>query len=176
MAAPTSNTKVTSIDQFISGFNGGTRLNRFEVTSSCLDYNRPYHIRAAQIPGAYISAIGLNYFGRTIELPGERVYQPWQVTILDDTGSQKVYDNFKKWQHNIGNRDLKTYVNIDEAFTCNFTVKQYKTDSDTVEKSFTLFNVWPIQVGPIELDMSKDNQLCQFTVTFAYSHFDYNPV
>ena len=173
--------KVTSIHEFIQGFNGGTRLNRFSVTSSCEKVSRPFHMRSAQIPGAFMSSIGLNWFGRTIQLPGERVYQPWVVTILDDTDTQEVYSEFESWQHAIGNKDEGTFVNLANAFArsvttpkgCDFTVSQYRADSDGIDKQFRIFSAWPISIGPMELDQAKDNMLCQFSVTFAYTHFDY---
>jgi len=173
--------KATSIHGFINGFHGGTRLNRFMVTSSCLGINRPYHVRSAQIPGAVISSIGLNWFGRTIELPGERVYQPWTITILDDYGTgYEVHSKFESWSHSIANKNTHTLVGLQNAFQagaapnglgCQFLVEQFRTDSDRVEKDFILYNAWPVQIGPIELDQSKDNQLVQFSVTLAYSHF-----
>jgi hypothetical protein len=173
--------KVTSITEFIDNFNGGTRLNRFTaISENCTRLNRPFHMRSAQIPGAQISSIGLNWFGRTIELPGERVFEPWTFTILDDSLDEEVYSDFEAWQHAIGNKDQNTFVNLANSFRslsggkgCDFVVKQYRADGDAVEKQFKIFNAWPIQIGPIELDQAKDNQLCQFTVTFAYSHFDY---
>jgi len=39
-------------------------------------------------------------------------------------------------------------------------------------KSFKLKNCWPIQVGPLQLDMGVDNQLSMFNVTLAYTHFE----
>jgi hypothetical protein len=176
---PANNTN--SIENFINGFHGGTRLNRFIVQSSCPAVNRPFHIRAAQIPGAVISSIGLNWFGRTIELPGERVYQPWVITVLDDAGDgYELHSQFETWQHSIGNKNEFTHVQLANAFQkpssinglgCQFDIRQYRTDSDEEEKDFILYNVWPLQIGAVELDQSKDNQLVQFSVTLAYSHF-----
>ena len=176
-------TNGSSIHEFINGFHGGTRLNRFMVTSTCVDLSSPFHIRSAQIPGAAISAIGVNWFGRTIQLPGERVYTPWAITVLDDSGADyELHSYFERWQHSIGNKDENTLVELKHEFHprslangagCNFTIKQYRADSDFVEKTFTISNAWPVQVGPIELDMSKDNTLTQFTVTLAYTHFAY---
>jgi len=176
--------KVGNINDFIKNFNGGTRLNRFLLRAAGpgkLRVDAQYHCRATSIPGAYISAIGLNWFGRTIELPGERVYAPWSVTILDDFGTGEFYSEFEAWQHAIGNKDQYTFVNSPNAFAssitsakgCDFIVEQYRADSDVTEKSFKIFNAWPISVGPIELDQSVDNKLVQFNVTFGYTHFDY---
>lgn len=173
-------TQGRNISEFLNGFNGGLRVNRFEVTSSCARVSQPYHIRSATIPGGQMSTIGLNWFGKTIEIPGERVYAPWAITVLDDNGSQEVHADFESWQHYIANKDLNTFVNVNGARSegpafkgCNFTVKQYLTHDDKAEKEFILYNVWPVQVGPIELDMSKDNVLSQFNVILMYTHFAY---
>lgn len=169
-----------TINEFIEGFNGGTRLNRFQVTSTCSRLSRPYHVRAAQIPGSTINTIGLNWFGRTIEVPGERSYVPWAITILDDTGTSEVYNSFVAWQHAIGSMSTDSFVKIRNSTTgasndrgCDFKVVQFSTHDDTIEKSFTLFNVWPIQISALELDMSKDNFLGQFNVILTYTHFSY---
>ena len=57
----------------------------------------------------------------------------------------------------------------------SWTVSQYSTNCDTPlpGRTFTLYNVWPISVGPIDLDMSADNTLASFAVTLAYSHYTY---
>jgi hypothetical protein len=169
-----------TVNDFIEGFNGGTRLNRFQVNSTCNRISKPYHVRAAQIPGSTINTIGLNWFGRTIEVPGERSYTPWAITVLDDTGTSEVYNSFVAWQHAIGNMDTNTFVKIRNSTTgasndngCNFNVIQYSTHNDFIEKRFTLYNAWPVQISALELDMSKDNVLGQFNVVLAYSHFSY---
>jgi hypothetical protein len=173
-------TQGRNISEFLNGFNGGLRVNRFEVTSSCTRLSKPFHIRSATIPGGQMTTIGLNWFGRTIEIPGERVYAPWPITVLDDSGTQEVHSDFEAWQHYIANKDMNTFVNVNGARTagtspkgCDFAIRQYLTHQDTGEKTFTLYNVWPVQVGPIELDMSKDNVLSQFNVILMYTHFSY---
>ena len=43
-----------------------------------------------------------------------------------------------------------------------------------IKIAFKLFNVWPIAVGPLTLDMSQDNVLNSFAVTMVYSHYTYD--
>lgn len=103
-----------SITDFIAGFNGGTRPNRFKVTgtigpstSSNNSGNATspgsktvaggqaavssgfteFHVRTASLPEAVLGAIGVNWRGRTVAYPGDREYKPWQITVLDDTNS-----------------------------------------------------------------------------------------
>ena len=177
---PTGN----NIHDFITGFHGGTRLNRFKVQTTCTSLNEPFHITAAQIPGSVVSSIGVNWFGRTIQIPGERAYQPWTITVLDDSGADyELHSYFESWQHAIGNKDVNTLVNLNNAFTaistvngngCRFYIDQYRADSDIIDKRYILWNPWPVQIGPVELDMSKDNQLTTFNVTLMYSHMSYD--
>ena len=44
-------------------------------------------------------------------------------------------------------------------------------NSDTSIRTVTLLNAWPVQVGPITLDMNAANQLGSFQVQIAYTHF-----
>ena len=56
-----------------------------------------------------------------------------------------------------------------------WTVKQFSLNADTAlyGRAFKLFNVWPIGIGPLVLDMSQDNTLASFAVTLMYSHYTY---
>ena len=95
-----------SITDFINGFGGGHRINRFKVTgniptingdginlnTSTPNYNSPsfkteitdFHVRAASLPTSQLGVIPVNFRGRTVNYPGDRIYQPWNIVIIDD--------------------------------------------------------------------------------------------
>lgn len=173
---------ISTISTFLQGFKGGARSNRFYITTdncgaagSKLDANAlKFHVRAASVPGAAVRPIGLNWFGRTVNIPGERIITPWQVTVLDDRGSKSLYNTFKAWQKELASYTDELKFNIDSIKACKMTVQHLKTNTDEVNKTFNLFQVWPVDVGPFVLDMNQDNVLSSFTVTLSYTHFTYN--
>jgi hypothetical protein len=177
------------ISEFIGGFNGGTRLNRFAVTGNIgaapgLIATGPlftsFHIRSATLPEAIVGEIPINYRGRTVSYPGDRIYKPWNITILDDTGAlNNLHKAFHDWSNKINAHEdnINTVSNgvttPRNNFATNWTVKQYDPNGARVIKTFNIQNCWPTIVGPIQLDMAQDNTLAQFAVSLMYTHFTY---
>lgn len=169
-----------NISEFIGGFNGGTRVNRFKVTGaigangSGVQFG-PYHVRSASMPEAILGNISVNWHGRTVNYPGDRAYKPWNITILDDTGSGALlYKAFHDWHNVINNHDANTYTNLNSPkanFASNWTVEQLDANGQATIKSFSLKNCWPVGVGPLELDMGKDNTIGAFQVTMLFTHY-----
>jgi hypothetical protein len=181
-----------SINDFINGFKGGTRLNRFEVIGNIGPGNAtnnlttPFHIRSASLPEATVGAITINHRGRVVNYSGDRTYLPWQITILDDhaggaTDKENLFKKFHDWHDNINSHggNITTFPvgkNPSSLWSSSWVIKQYETNCNTAlpGRTFTLFNVWPIGVGPLTLDMSQDNVLASFAVTLNYSHYTYD--
>ena len=166
------------ISDFIGGFNGGTRLNRFEVTGSIgaesgLSDFTPFHIRSATLPEAIVGEIPINYRGRTVNYPGDRTYKPWEITILDDTGEDTLYKAFHNWHNVINDHDSNESINIDPGshFATDWSVQQFDPNGSDVIREFSLKNCWPIGVGQLPLSMNEDNQLGAFSVTMLFSHY-----
>jgi hypothetical protein len=184
-----------SINDFINGFKGGTRLNRFAVEGSIQpgipgNANKvtAFHIRSAALPEATVGPIAINHRGRTVTYPGDRIYQPWQITVLDDHAGgnndpENLFKMFHDWHDRInshtGNKTTFTQdtgQNPNSLFSSSWIIRQYEVNCDTPlpGRTFTLFNIWPIAVGPLVLDMSQDNVLGSFAVTLMYSHYTYD--
>jgi hypothetical protein len=174
-----------SIDDFIQGFQGGTRTNRFIVEGSIGDANSNYgnftafHIRATNLPSAKMGIIPISYRGRVVNYPGDRTYDPWQIVVLDDTDSTNLYDSFHNWHNsinnhstNISNGNIGTvdgYVN----FGNDFTVTHLDVNGGQASgRKFTLKNAWPIEVGPIALDIGQMDTLVTFAVTFVHTGYE----
>jgi hypothetical protein len=163
---------INSITDFVKNFGGGSRVNRFSVTSSCSAFSGTpaFHIRAATIPGANVTPIGINYMGRTINIPGERVYEPWNITVLDDKSPSAFYNNFKTWHTNIVSIGDEIKIDTSKISGCNWTVTHFNNAGGTA-RTVTLTDVWPVVVGPLVLDMSQDNVLATFDVQLLYTSF-----
>lgn len=198
------NTNNQSITDFITEFKGGTRSNRFRVNGSILKYDTNrlgssdqkltnFHIRSASLPASIIGAIPVNYRGRTVFYPGDRSYQPWNITVLDDrqasknhTGRQNtktLFDLFHDWHRRINDHQSNTDANKtnkpllpDQHFATDWHIEQLDTNGrQTPLRRFDLKHCWPAAIGPLEFDMSQDNTLMTFSVTLLYSHYEIIP-
>lgn len=186
-----------SITDFITTFSGGTRLNRFKINgkigstspSSLEDGGGVFYIRAASIPDSNIGAIAVNYRGRTVAFPGDRAYKPWNIVILDENPKENsnfnLHKRFHEWHDRMSGNEsnlsdqsnpLLHFSNQSPIYGSQWSVEQLDTNGPTVIRKFELHNCWPAFVGPIELDMGKDNTIASFMVTIVYSHYTYVPL
>lgn len=189
-----------SIADFINNFSGGTRVNRFYVTGTIQNsyaqqqQQQPqqvstatrqvtrFHIKSATIPESIINPIAVNWAGRTINFVGDRSYAPWNIVVLDDTGTNNtLYKAFHEWQKTINDHENNKSNNTSTAApvrikgffaTSDWTVQHLDPDANVNIKKFTLKNCWPVAIGPLQLDMSQDNTIAAFAVSMRYSHYE----
>lgn len=178
-----------TISNFIDSFAGGTRLNRFRIRGTIGSTNvqqgvfTDFHVRSASLPSSTISPIPISYRGRVVSYPGERTYDPWIITVLDDnpktSQNKTLYTAFHNWMEEInshaGNISSSNINNNPRTAFANstWTVEQLDPNGTAPLRTMTLFHCWPVQVGPLQLDMSQDNILNAFSVTVAYSYYTF---
>jgi hypothetical protein len=171
-----------SIDDFIDGFGGGLRPNRFLVIPTfpsgvTLTNANAYSffIRAAALPSSDLAVIPIAYRGRTFKMPGARTYTPWQMVVLDDVGGE-LWDVYHLWSSKIlkhkSNKIASSGTNMDDfsSLMASHTIKQLDING-TTEKTVVLNKCWPSEVGPVEFSMADNENYVTFTVTLEYQYF-----
>lgn len=164
-----------SIGSFINAFNGGTRPNRFRIsgTSPAGNIAIETHCMASTLPDSTLGVIPLPFRGRIYKFPGDRDYQPWNITILDDVGENDVYASLHAWSEIFNNHETNlaaTRKHITQ-YSTDLTVSLLDHNSGTELRTFTLHHAWPISVGAVELNMATANAPITFPVQLAYSYF-----
>jgi hypothetical protein len=164
-----------TITEFINGFNGGLRTNRFVVNSPKIGGDKPFHIRAASLPAVSTSVIQVPHRGRVFKMPGQRSYAPWSITVLDDTGTNALWKTFYNWANVIQNHVSNTSGATNLDFTDQmspFTIKQYNFNGNVPTKTVVLNRAWPSEVGEIRLSADDAESLSSFTVQLEYQYID----
>ena len=173
---------IHQLSNFINAFQGGTRPNRFRITgtstvpgttSVATGLFRETHCTAATLPESIVGIIPIPFRGRVYKFPGDRTYNEWNVTILDDIGTSATWKFFHDWSNQFNNHDTNVSVSREQKdqFCKNLTVQLLDHQQDTIIRTMQLLNAWPAQVGPVTLDMNAANQLGSFQVQIAYTHF-----
>jgi hypothetical protein len=165
-----------TITEFINGFNGGLRTNRFVVNCDKAGFgqDRPFHIRAASLPAVSTSVIQVPHRGRVFKMPGQRTFAPWSITVLDDTVSNDLWLFFYNWANTIQNHVSNTSGASNGDFTdqmAQFTIKQLTLNGSN-KKIVTLNRAWPSEVGEIRLSADDAESLSSFTVQLEYQYID----
>ena len=164
---------------------GGARSNLFEVTIEYPDLlglptdpdgpkaTGEFLIKAAEIPASNLGNIPVPFRGRVLPVAGDRTFDPWTVTVINDNNF-KIRDAMEKWSNFIN--DLQTsqgIVNPEDYQTSAF-VKQLSREGEenpgTIDilREYRFEGIYPNVVSSIPLDYGATDQIEEFQVTFNY--------
>lgn len=170
---------INEIKQALKG--GGARPNLYKIIFPEGDNGIPADIsrrasvlcKAAAIPGGELGEIIVDYVGRQIKLPGDRIFNDWSATIYCDR-DQLIYKGFQDWNGKFNdfetNQALDDYENLLSSVV---TIQQLKKDG-TIVGEWELHDVWPATVAEITLDQTSRDTISEFEVTFKYNWFKRN--
>ena len=162
---------MASIDQFKAQLlGGGPRANRFRVFIPRSGEKIEFLCQSAQIPAANIGVIEQQFRGSILKMAGDRTFEPWTVTIINDV-EFSARTAIEAWQTGIqeldsGEGDTTLDYLVDRAF-----VEQLNKD-DTVLAKYEFFNMFPTSIGAIDLSYETVDALETFDVEFQYSHWN----
>ena len=155
--------------------NGGARPNLFEATVfnpivGDADGQFRFVCRAAQIPGSTIPAIDVPYFGRQIRMAGNRTFEPWTVTVINDENFS-VRNTLEQWMAAINGHESNTQVSpqVDYKAADSEVVHYNKAGGSIAKYKFT--GLFPTELSAIELAWDSNDQIEEYTVTFAYDYW-----
>lgn len=169
---------MSNIDIFKSRLTGGgARANQFSVslnpprgiTTELVPEAANFMVKAAALPGQTITEIPVNFRGRQLFVAGDRTFETWTTTILNDTDFA-IRDAMEKWMSGIN--DLETSVGLSavELYTSDIVVRQLDRDN-AILKSYVLKTCWPTAIAPIDLNMDTVSEIETFDVTWRYTSF-----
>jgi hypothetical protein len=163
---------------------GGARPTLFEVTvagplnlgealdQASLNQFR-FVCRSAQLPPSALGTIEVPYFGRKIKLAGDRVFQSWQVTVMNDEDFS-IRSMLEKWSNALNTIETNIRRPSSELnYKSEIEVKQYgkNGNSGLPLRSYKLIGAFPTVISPIDLDWNSTDQIENFTVTFEYDYW-----
>ena len=174
---------MASIDEFKAFLDGGgARANQFRVTlttptgiaTGLPTANASFLIKTASLPGQTITDIPVNYRGRILYLAGDRTFEPWTTTVLNDAEFD-LRNGIERWMSGIN--DLETSIGQTDVsrYTADLLVEQLDREENTL-KSYTLRGCWPTAINAIELNMDTVSDIETFDITWRYTYFSASSV
>jgi len=166
---------MATIDEFKAYLEGGgARANQFRVTltSPVGEINgelASFLVKTTSLPGQTITDVPVNYRGRILYVAGDRTFDPWTTTVINDTNFE-LRDGFERWMNRINELRFSTGVNNVSDYTADLTVTQLDRDDNPL-KRYIMRNCWPTNVGSIELNYDTVSDIETFEVSWRYTHF-----
>ena len=178
-----SNRSIVDFKQKLTG--GGARSNLFEVeieypesinvttgSEGPKEFGK-FMIKAAEIPASNLGNIPVPFRGRVLPIAGDRTFDPWTVTIINDTNF-RIREAMEVWSNSIN--DLQTSQGLINPvdYQTSAKVKQLSRQGGvdpgdiTVLREYRFEGIYPNVVSEIALDYGATDQIEEFQVTFNY--------
>ena len=176
-----------SITEFRSKLTGGgARSNLFEVNiqyptdvgNGTATEDGEFLIKAAEIPAANLGNIPVPFRGRVLPVAGDRTFDPWTVTIINDTDFS-IRSKMVEWSNFINDIQTTQGEVNPEVYQRTATVKQLGRSGDTsggstipMLRQYNFVGIYPNAVSSIPLDYGATDQIEEFQVTFNYLFYE----
>lgn len=177
-----------TIDKFKSRISGGiARPNLFEVVLATPDgvvdtnvndfgIKSRFLVKAAALPASNIAPISVPFRGRTLKIAGDRTFDEWTVTVINDTDFA-IRSSMERWMNSIAKvsdnsgltnpedyiKDLKIYQ-LGRAEVAQNT-QASETDMPIL-RTYKFHGCFPTNVSQLDLSYDQSDALEEFTVTF----------
>lgn len=160
--------KITDFKSKLSG--GGTRSNLFEVElafpaainvdTNVLDKSR-FLVKAAALPASNVTPVEVAFRGRTLKLAGDRSFETWTITVINDTDFA-IRSAFEKWSNYMNRLSDNTGTTDPTQYQADAFVYQLNRDG-SILRAYHFYDTFPTSVGSINLSYETDS-IQEFTV------------
>ena len=157
---------------------GGARANQIMVQltfpTMATDGNAinqsQFLVTAAELPGQTIGKTNTFYRGREIKLAGDRTFQPWNISVINDH-SMNIRRSLERWMNGInGLVDNSGYLSPFD-YQVDITVTQLDRNNNEL-KTYILYDCMPIDLGAIQLRFDDNDNVEEYTVTIEMQDFE----
>lgn len=171
----------SDVNSFLANFDGGARPNRYmvdlisrpgAVTTSLFPEKFRFLCRSTSIPASTLGSCTLNYMGREIKVPGDRIFDDW-IVVVYNTKDWKIRSYFETWSsqisQNFHNVD-KTEIYDEVGWMGEAVVWQLDRHEHQVAR-YQVSGLFPTSISDIPLAYDSNNTVEEFTVNFVVGYW-----
>ena len=167
------------VDQFKAKLvGGGARTNLFKAT-----VNFPsgvqgdvelssFMIKAAQLPASIIAPITVPFRGRQLQVAGDRTFEPWTVTVINDTNFS-VRNSMESWMNAVNGHKTNAGRNNPADYQADLKVEQLDKNGNSL-KEYYFRGCFPTNVSAIDVSYETENTIEEFTTEFQVQYWESN--
>ena len=123
-----------------------------------------------------IANIDVPFRGRNLKIAGDRTFDVWTITIINDTDF-KLRNAFEQWMEQIAKLDNNLGATLPESYMTNATVfqlgrgsspssKNSDGNNNAVLKEYEFIDIFPTSISAIDLSYDSSDAIEEFTVDF----------
>ena len=163
---------MATISDFKNNFRGGVRPNLFQCSITAPVFgqmNLQFLGKATHIPASSIAKLEIPFRGRNLAIPGDRTFNDWSVTILNDPDWQNR-TAMEEWMNQISNHSQNTSSLPAANVYGQATVQQLGRSGNTI-RTYRLQDILPTSIAQIELTMDAGGNPEEYAVEFAVNNW-----
>ena len=169
--------KITDFKSKLIG--GGARPNLFEVElafpdSIAIDNDvkekSRFLVKAAALPASNITPIDVNFRGRILKIAGDRTFDTWTITIINDTDFA-IRSAFEKWMNQINKLSDATGAQNPADYQEDAFVHQLDRDGSTL-RTYKFYDLFPTNISQVDLNYETIDTLEEFTVEMQVLYWE----
>jgi hypothetical protein len=167
------------IDSFRAQLSGGgARPSQFKVILTFPTWvagtdaaiKGEFLVKATSLPASTITPIPVPFRGRVTKLAGEREFQNWNVTVINDNDFL-IRNAMERWSRGVIEHQSTTGRLASATYQTDMVVQQLDRN-DNILKQYKYFNCFPQVVSEIQLDFGATTQIEEFNVEFSVDYWD----
>lgn len=154
---------------------GGARPNLFRVdlsfpsgigiqNESALVTAGQFMIKSANLPASQLGVIEVPFRGRVLKVAGDRTFEPWTITVINDTNFL-IRKAMEKWVRQINKEQENTGLQNPESYQADMLVTQLDREGNEI-KAYRFYSTFPTNVSAIDLAFDSNDTIEEFTVEF----------
>ena len=152
---------------------GGARPNLFEVElvfpdpiaiENDVKEKSRFLVKAALLPASNITPIEVNFRGRILKIAGDRTFDTWTVTVINDVDFS-IRSAMEKWMDFINSMEDATGAQDPALYQPDAYVHQLDRDGSTL-RSYRFHDIFPTNISAIDLSYETVDSVEEFTVEF----------
>ena len=172
---------------------GGARPNLFEcelnfpeaaldgASLNDISDKTRFLVKAAQLPASTINVIDIPFRGRNLKIAGDRTFDPWTITVINDTDFI-IRNAFERWMNYMNKHEDNSGQVIPENYQKDMKVYQLSkagisNDMTTngnmqVKKAYAFYGTFPTSISAIDLSYDQADTIEEFTVDLQVQWWD----
>ena len=168
---------ILGVDDFKSKLRGGgARPNLFKATINFPGYAggdvelTSFLCKAAQLPASQMAFFDVPFRGRQLKMAGDRTFEPWTVTIINDTdfGTRNAME---RWMNGINGHQANTGLVNPVDYQADLIVEQLDRDGKSI-KTYNFRGCFPTLVSAIDVNYETNDVIEEFTVEFQVQYWE----
>jgi|TARA_R100000541_G_scaffold1902_3_gene7069 hypothetical protein len=170
---------ILGVDDFKAKLKGGgARANLFKATINFPGYAAgnveltSFMCRAAQLPASTLNAIEVPFRGRQLKIAGDRTFETWTTTIINDTDFG-TRDALERWMNGINSHTTNIGFTNPQTYQADLLVDQLDKD-ESVLKRYIFRGCFPTNISSIELSYDTQDAIEEFTCEFQVQYWESN--